>query len=286
MQNDEIVRHMIDLQLDRLLSPGVENDELPLRSIRQDCGSWLALRRAALGLSDAMIAERTGLTPLQIRLLEQGLFASARDAMLEGAWQVLAVLLENEQHDFARVKAIIRLALGRAEADDAKELPRVAADLAALEKIADPLAQSAAAADYATEETKLEDLPEVSQVVVALTNGATTALAIQDEIRDRTHQDPIPLATIASVLTYLDHRSIIGQGTMPSAAIVQQPRFHLTLKGLQVAIQAVRLEDQRVALEKQRAALDEQRAQQRLIYQQAQQSFKNALLAPAPALFS
>lgn len=257
MQEDNLIRLVIDLQLDDQTHEDAELVEVTARAVRRDCGRWLAMRRAARGMSDEMIEQRTGLTPLQLYLLEQGQLDPVRDTVPEGVWRALAAALEGEQLDFMRVSSVIRLAIGRAEVADTQKVPQVAADLGVIEN-------------------ELQLLPYVSQVLVALTNRKSTVLEIQDEIAARTHQEPIPLGTLATVLDYLDQYYIMRRAATPVTD--GQPSFHLTQEGMRAAVEAVRFEERRVALTEQR----ERAEQQQQLFQEAQQRLKNTLALQPP----
>jgi transcriptional regulator with XRE-family HTH domain len=103
--------------------------------IRKLCGRWLAVRRLQAGITDARVADRTGVDAQVLRLLEIG---QANDPSSDDEeWMQLALLLADASHDADLVMAVVQAALGNCEGFTVGTLERIVEDLRTIAKEAD-----------------------------------------------------------------------------------------------------------------------------------------------------
>jgi DNA-binding PadR family transcriptional regulator len=278
------VTFALDILLDQL-DPHREPRDTALGSDRQLCGQWLAFCRMQRPLTMPMITQRTQLAPHQLTLLEAGL--GEPTLFPDYALHALSLVLEDAQHDFAWVRAVINGAAGVA-AVPTPALMRISAELhanlteAALTlPLDDP--PIAAASDTTLD---LHLRPEVYTVLVALEHGAATGLAIKENIAAREQgRSTIGLATIHAILSYLlKNQMAEAHEPVAETGADQQQIYRLTADGRVIAREVMRLQEaeQRVH-EKQEEAEQEQR-----IYEkqraQLEQQLPWSLRSSAPTL--
>jgi transcriptional regulator with XRE-family HTH domain len=103
---------------------------------RKLCGRWLAARRLHAGITDARVADRTGVDAQSLQLLELGL---AHDLAHDSEhWERLAVLLADADHDADLVLAVVQGALGADGWFTERTLEQIVGDLHAIAKEACP----------------------------------------------------------------------------------------------------------------------------------------------------
>lgn len=99
---------------------------------RKLCGRWLATRRLHAGITDARIANRTGVDAKTLRLLELGL--SDTLAHDDEQWARLALMLADAEQDADLVMAVVQGALGNCDGFTETALKRVTDDLRTIAK--------------------------------------------------------------------------------------------------------------------------------------------------------
>jgi hypothetical protein len=99
---------------------------------RKLCGRWLAVRRLQAGITDARVADQTGVDAQSLRLLELGLTNDL--AYDDEQWERLAVMLANANQDADLVLAVVQGALGADRWFTERTLERVVDDLDTIAK--------------------------------------------------------------------------------------------------------------------------------------------------------
>lgn len=171
--------------------------------IPQQCGAWLLLRRAELGLTQAMIYERTGLEPWQLTLLEAGL--AGPDTLPEQALFRLCLVLEGMKRDLQWVTAVMHLALGHTSDGAERVSERVAAELEA-------------AYLAAVENAKLPSIPDLADeqfyVLAAYAQGPINAIGVRSTINEHWGKSAkLGLPTIWAVTEdLLAHNMLVASG--------------------------------------------------------------------------
>ena len=103
---------MFDALLDQSDPRGPARLDPATRTVRRQCGRWLALARLRLGLPSAMLAEGADVDEKTLHMLECGL---ADDGLLpESARGQLAALLAGATSDSALASQVLAIAVGRA----------------------------------------------------------------------------------------------------------------------------------------------------------------------------
>jgi hypothetical protein len=109
------------------VDPHRQSTTITTRRARRLCGRWLALHRLHLGLTNAMIAECTGVDAQTLLLLESGL--ADKTYISDEAWNRLCLARAGKQHNVDWVTQVVSIALGRSSVNTERILERVAADL-------------------------------------------------------------------------------------------------------------------------------------------------------------
>ncbi|HNP88373.1 MAG TPA: hypothetical protein PKK78_19710 [Kouleothrix sp.] len=233
-----------------------EADNTP-NEISQQCGAWLLLRRAELGLTQAMIYERTGLEPWQLTMLEAGL--AGPDTLPKQALFRLCLVLEGIKRDLQWVTAVMHLALGHTSDGSEWVNERVAAELEATYLAA-------------AENDKMPSIPELTEdqfyVLAAYAQGPMDEIGVRSAISERWGKTTkLELPTIWAVTQELLARNMLVAMGEPSGLLSYQLSEPLGVETLQIEEKmfAVReherqLSEQRRQLEKQRRDLWKQRA--------------------------
>lgn len=211
---NKTVSFAFDAWLDQIEAQGQPGGDTPTDTAQQ-CGAWLLLRRAELGLTQAMIEERTGIAPWQLILLEAGKAEAAQ--LPEQALFRLCLVLESAQRDLAWVAAVMHLALGYASDGAERVAERVAAELAAAELATSDEASAASIPE-------LED--EQFYVLAAHANGPLNAIGVRSAIAERWGKAVrLELPTIWAVTQdLLAHNMLIDAGeqaTLPSYQLAE-----------------------------------------------------------------
>jgi len=106
--------------------------DMAMWQTRRLCGRWLAARRLHAGITDARVADRTGVDAKTLRLLEIGLADTL--AREDEQWARLAVMLADADHDADLVMTVVQGALGNCDRFTENALERVADDLRTIAK--------------------------------------------------------------------------------------------------------------------------------------------------------
>ncbi len=209
----QIISFAFDAWLDHVEAQGQGAAEQTSDTVRQ-CGAWIILRRNQLGLTSAMVCERTGLEAGQLTLLESGIASNA--GLPDEALYRLCLVLENEHHDLDRVAAVVYLALGNPVAAEDRTAEWVASELAAAY-------DDVAATSQALPAFELDDAQYY--VLATCENGALNAIGIRSAAAEFGKATKLELPTIWSVTRELVARNILIEINDPGADL---PRYCIT----------------------------------------------------------
>lgn len=246
-----------DVMLD--IQDGLEpNVDPQLQMEKKLCGLWIALRQKGINLTAEEIEVRTRIDTSMLILLETGLASTKldrQDIVQDEQWHSLALVLENGTHDFKHVMDVINIALGVPVPSRKQVLEKVYGDLAApIQRLEALEAESIETSIGVSAAIEFALRQEVEQTLIALANGATTALEIKKEIVKRTRgRIEIGSPTIHRVLQVLQKDDFIRAYRKPDS---KENRYALTEDGLESARTAVRVDNYRTEFESQRDLME------------------------------